>query len=82
MKSDTGEIAVYNLKDLKGILKLSVGTLRKHIKRGKLRAKKVGKSYFVTEANLMAFLDPGRKKVQGHHDDAKSGLFWASWVGN
>ena len=57
MKPDTGEIVVYNLKDLKGILKLSIRTLRIHIKRGKLRAKKIGRAYYVTEPNLMAFLE-------------------------
>lgn len=57
MKTDTGEIVVYDLKDLKRILKLSIRTLRIHIKKGKLRAKKIGRAYYVTEANLMAFLE-------------------------
>lgn len=54
------EIPVYDLKDLSMKLKISVRTLRKYIKRGELKAKKVGKAYYVTEANLMDLLDPDK----------------------
>lgn len=54
----TNEILVYDLKDLSKKLKISVRTLRGYIKSGKLKAKKIGKAYYVTEPNLMAFLDP------------------------
>ena len=52
------EISVYNLKDLSRKLKISVRTLREYVKGGKLKAKKVGKAYYVTESNLIAFLTP------------------------
>jgi len=52
------EISVYNLKDLSRKLKMSVRTLRKYIKSGKLKAKKVGRAYYITETNLTAFLEP------------------------
>jgi excisionase family DNA binding protein len=52
------ETPVYDLKGLSKKLKISVRTLREYVKSGKLKAKKVGKKYFVTEFNLMAFLDP------------------------
>ena len=54
----TNEIPVYDLKDLSKKLKISIRTLRGYIKSGKLKAKKIGKAYYVTEPNLMAFLDP------------------------
>ena len=54
----TNEIPVYDLKDLSKKLKISIRTLRKYVKSGKLKAKKIGKAYYVTEPNLMAFLDP------------------------
>ena len=54
----TNEIPVYDLKDLSRKLKISIRTLRKYVKSGKLKAKKVGKAYYLTESNLMAFLDP------------------------
>jgi len=45
------------LKNLSKKLKISVRTLRKYIKEGRLKAIKIGKSYFVTEPNLLKFLD-------------------------
>jgi len=55
----TNETPIYDLKDLSKKLKISIRTLRKYVKSGELKAKKVGKAYYVTEHNLMAFLDPG-----------------------
>ena len=54
----TNEIPVYDLKELSKLLKLSVRTLRKYIRRKELKSKMIGKAYYVTESNLMAFLDP------------------------
>lgn len=51
------EIPIYDLKDLSVKLKIGIRTLREYIKGGELKAKKIGKSYYVTEPNLMAFLD-------------------------
>jgi predicted site-specific integrase-resolvase len=52
------ETPIYNLKDLSKKLKISIRTLREYIKRGELKAKKIGKAYYVTEISLMAFLAP------------------------
>lgn len=52
------EIRIYSLEDLSKKLKIGTRTLREYVKRGELKAKKVGRSYFVTEANLRAFLEP------------------------
>jgi excisionase family DNA binding protein len=54
----TNETAVYDLRDLSKKLKFSVRTLREYVKRGELKAKKIGRAYYVTEASLMAFLNP------------------------
>ncbi len=54
----TNETAVYDLRDLSKKLKISVRTLREYVKAGKLKAKKVGRAYYVTEPNLMDFLNP------------------------
>lgn len=54
----TNELPIYDLKDLSKKLKISIRTLREYIKNGKLRAKKIGKAYYVTKSNLMALLDP------------------------
>jgi len=44
----SNETTIYNLKNLSAKLKISVSTLRKYIKTGKLKAKKMGKAYYVT----------------------------------
>ena len=49
---------VYDVKDLHKKLKISKKTVRAYIKAGRLKAKKIGKAYYVTELNLMDFLNP------------------------
>jgi predicted site-specific integrase-resolvase len=53
----SNETPIYDLKDLSKKLKISVRTLREYVKRGELKAKMVGKAYYVTEPCLMDFLD-------------------------
>ena len=54
----SNETPIYDLKDLSKKFKISVRTLRKYVKAGKLKAKKIGRAYYVTEPNLMTFLGP------------------------
>ncbi len=51
------EMPVYDLKALSKKLNIGIRTLREYIKRGELKAKKIGKAYYVTEPNLLAFLE-------------------------
>jgi len=48
---------VYDLKALSVKLNIGIRTLREYVKNGKLKAKKIGRSYYVTEPNLMDFLE-------------------------
>ena len=50
------ETPIYNLKDLSKKMKISIRTLREYVKSGELKAKKIGKAYYVIEPNLLAFL--------------------------
>jgi excisionase family DNA binding protein len=54
----TNETPIYDLKDLSKKLTISIRTLREYVKSGRLKARKVGRAYYITEPNLMAFLDP------------------------
>jgi hypothetical protein len=54
----SNETPVYDLKALNNKLNISIRTLREYIKSGKLKAKLIGKTYYVTERSLMDFLDP------------------------
>ena len=48
---------VYDLKDLEKELKIGRRTLREYCKEGRLKAKKVGRTYLVTEKSVMDFVD-------------------------
>ena len=50
------ETMIYNLKNLAKKLDISIRTLREYVKRGDLKASKIGRCYFVTESNLIAFI--------------------------
>jgi len=51
------ERIVYKLQELVKILGVSLGTLRKYIKRGELRAVKIGRNYLVRPHDLDDFLE-------------------------
>ena len=53
----SNEMPVYDLKALSKKLNIGIRTLREYIKRGELKARKIGKAYYVTEPNLLAFLE-------------------------
>lgn len=56
----TTETPIYNLKALSERLSISIRTLREYIKRGDLVASKIGRSYFVNEPNLSAWMVKNR----------------------
>ncbi len=53
----SNETPVYDLRALSTKMGIGIRTLREYIKRGDLKAKKIGKAYYVTESNLLAFLE-------------------------
>lgn len=48
---------IYDLKDLEKKLKISIRTLREYIKKGELKAGKIGRAYCVTEMDLLSFVN-------------------------
>lgn len=48
---------VYDLKDLEGELKIGRRTLREYAKQGRLKARKIGRAYYVSEKALMEFVE-------------------------
>ena len=51
------EIKVYTVDEVAELLQVTRTTVYAYIKSGKLKAKKIGKYYRITEENLRAFLD-------------------------
>jgi len=55
MKKIWGE-ELLTVKDLMEILPITGQTIRAYIRNGKLKAKKLGQLYYVSETDLLAFL--------------------------
>lgn len=53
----TESIKVYTVGEIAELMKVTKTTVYSYIKRGELKAKKIGKYYRVTEANLKEFLE-------------------------
>lgn len=53
-----GEIRLYDIKEVAEYLKLSTRTVQQYIKDGKLKAKKIGKKWIITEDTLREFVKP------------------------
>ena len=53
----TESIKVYTVEEIAELMKVTKRTVYSYIKRGELKAKKIGKYYRVTEANLKEFLE-------------------------
>ena len=48
---------MYDLKEIAEILDVSNSTLLEYIKKGKLKAKKIGEKYLIEDKNLREFLE-------------------------
>jgi len=48
---------LYSVEDLVDLLKLSDRTVRAYLREGKIKARKIGLRWRVTEANLKKFLE-------------------------
>jgi excisionase family DNA binding protein len=48
---------VYDIKELSEMLNISVRTLQRYVREGKLKVSKVGRKYIITEESLKEFLE-------------------------
>jgi len=55
MPIELGEFVLYSLKEISEACDVSPGTLRDYIKKGKLRGRKVGSQWYVSERSLREF---------------------------
>jgi len=56
MPFELGGIKLFSLQELSSKLKVSIITLRKYVRTGKLKAQKIGRKLYVSEKNLRAYL--------------------------
>ena len=57
MPIQLGEIKLYSLKELSKTLGITTFTLRTYIRQGKLRARKMGTKWLITEDALKEYFD-------------------------
>lgn len=57
MPRQIGELILYDLQELSGRLGLTVFSLREYVKKGKIRARKLGNKYFVTQEALNEYFN-------------------------
>jgi len=53
-----GAMKVYTVQEVARILRVSPLTVLRYIKLGKLKARRIGRGYRITERDLALFLDP------------------------
>ncbi len=59
-----GDLKMYDLEEISKKTGISVVSLRKWIRQGKLKAKKIGVKYYVSEDSLIEFLKEDSKKEE------------------
>jgi len=52
-----GQLTLYDLEELSEKLQINIRSLRKWIREGKIKAKKVGVKYYVTEQSLNEYFE-------------------------
>ena len=52
-----GELTLYDLEELSEKLQVNVRSLRRWIREGKIKAKKLGVKYYITEQNLTEYFE-------------------------
>jgi len=56
MPEQIGDLTIYSVAELAQRLKVSNQTIRRYIKTGRLKSKKVGQKYIITEEAVIALL--------------------------
>ena len=57
---EIGDVKLYTVKDIAKAMEVEEQTVRRYIKRGFLQSKKIGRSIFVTEAQLREFIEANK----------------------
>lgn len=61
-----GDIKLYSVKDLHNALGVNERTIRDWFNKGRLKGRKIGNEWFITEENLKKFLNADEvAKIQG-----------------
>lgn len=59
MAIQLGEIKAYDINELSEILKIHIVTLQGYLRKKKIRGRKIGKKWYVTEEAVKEFIKTG-----------------------
>lgn len=72
MPKKIGDLTLYSVDDLHELLGISKMTLRTYLREGRLRGRKLGVSWYVTEEAIREYFDEAQPEPQTTPDTKKS----------
>jgi len=64
IKLFSGEIELLKVEDIAKAIDVNMETIRRYIRKGKLKAQKIGRRYYVSKDNFKAFANGGSPVVK------------------
>jgi len=64
MSIQVGDMKLYDVEELAGMLSVGTPTIRRYIREGKLKGKKMAKRWYVSEEALKEYFQPEASEVQ------------------
>ncbi|MCC5904879.1 MAG: helix-turn-helix domain-containing protein [Balneolaceae bacterium] len=71
MPRKIGSLTLYSVDDLHELLGISKMTLRAYLREGRLKGRKLGVQWFVTEEAIRDYFDQGQKENEQRQEPAK-----------
>ena len=64
MSIQVGDMKLYDVEELAGMLSVGLPTIRRYLREGRLKGKKLAKRWYVSEENLKEYFQPEASQVQ------------------
>ena len=58
MSIQVGDMKLYDVEELAGMLSVGLPTIRRYLREGRLKGKKLAKRWYVSEENLKDYFQP------------------------
>ncbi len=64
MSIQVGDMKLYDVEELAEMLSVGLPTIRRYLREGRLKGKKLAKRWYVSEENLKEYFQPEASQVQ------------------
>ena len=64
MSIQVGDMRLYDVEELAEMLYVGLPTIRRYLREGRLKGKKLAKRWYVSEENLKEYFQPEASQVQ------------------